>query len=337
MKALIRDSLAATLYAVGLTRPRRNQALYVATFHRVLPEDELADYPLPQLVVTPEELGWFLDFFARHFECGPLDGTYERWAAGRTFARPLLAITFDDGQGDNFLHARPVLERAGVRATFFVPTEAVQQRTLLWHDRVGYVVHAWLRTRPEHAERAGADLGVPAATARSALPSAIVESLKHRTDTAREQWIATQVEALGTEPFPAWDRMMRFDEIAQLAAEEHEIGSHSHSHPILTSLEDAKLDDEFTTSRRVLETHVGRAPTSFCYPNGNADARVARAARASGYLCAVTTAWGCNAPGADRFLLRRFDMQGATARNRRGSLSPARVALRMSPFQPRPR
>jgi peptidoglycan/xylan/chitin deacetylase (PgdA/CDA1 family) len=337
MKALVRDSLASLLYAVGLTTPRRSEALHVATFHRVLPPHELADYPLPQLVVTPDELGWFLDFFTRHFDCGPLDTICERWKSGRGFARPLLAITFDDGQGDNFLHARPVLDRARVRGTFFVPTEAVQHQKLLWHDRVAYVVRAWLRTRPERAERAGTDLGVAAATPRPALPGEIVERLKRVPDTVREHWIAEQVAALGAEPFPAWDRMMTFDEISKLASEEHEIGSHSHTHPILTSLDDAKLAAEFTTSRRVLEAQLGRPPSSFCYPNGDADERVSRAASSGGYLRAVTTAWGANAPGADAFRLRRFDMQGATARTRRGALSPARVALRMSRFQPRPR
>jgi peptidoglycan/xylan/chitin deacetylase (PgdA/CDA1 family) len=130
--------------------------------------------------------------------------------------------------------------------------------------------------------------------------------------------------------------MMTFDELRTLLGEEHEIGSHSHSHPILTLSDDQTLRDELAISAQKLSEQLKQAPTSFCYPNGDTDERVVRATRASGYRRAVTTAWGSNPHGADPFRLLRFDMQGTTARSRRGSLSVPRLALRMSRYQPRP-
>src|SRR5687768_2003192 len=112
LKSLLRDVLAGVLYTTGVTRPKDRDLLRIATFHRVLPPEDLAEYPIPGLVVTPDELAWLIEFFSENYECGRLDRIHDRWVSGDAFRRPPLAITFDDGQLDNFTHAKPVLDRA---------------------------------------------------------------------------------------------------------------------------------------------------------------------------------------------------------------------------------
>jgi peptidoglycan/xylan/chitin deacetylase (PgdA/CDA1 family) len=332
MKALLRDLAASLCFHAGITPTRDARRFSIVTFHRVLPRDELDEYGLPKIAVTPEELAWFLEFFTRHFDCGTLERQYERWVAGEATPRPLLAVTFDDAQRDNFRHARAVLDRAGVRASFFVPTEALESGRLLWHDRAAYALHAWLRRDEREALRLTEPFGVK--SAKGELVADFVERLKREPADVREAWIAAQEARLDGLVVPAWDGMMTFDELARLAAEEHEIGSHSHTHAILPQLDDAALRAELDTSARILTERLKRAPSSFCYPNGDADDRVVEALVASPYRRAVTTAWGDNRSGASRYRLRRFDMQGQTARSRRGELSSARIAFRMSPLQP---
>ncbi|WP_073920974.1 polysaccharide deacetylase family protein [Streptomyces sp. CB00455] len=78
--------------------------------------------------------------------------------------RPTVLVTFDDGYRDNFVHARPILDRLGVRAVFFVCTALLGQRSdqpradhltreeceLLAAD--GHAIGAHTRTHP-HLDR----------------------------------------------------------------------------------------------------------------------------------------------------------------------------------------
>ena len=81
---------------------------------------------------------------------------------------------------------------------------------------------------------------------------------------------------------------MSWEELDGLAARGWEIGSHTCSHPHLTGLEDAVLEDELRRSKSVCEERLGRACESIAYPYGDHDARVVDVARRAGYRTAGT-------------------------------------------------
>ena len=142
IKIGIRDRVSQLLYLTGVTSPewRGRGRFSIVTFHRVLPDAERQAYPFPGLAVTPEEFDSFLTYFTEHFDCGTLATQHERYMSGEITARPLLAITFDDAQHDNYINARPLLAQHQIKASFFVPVEAVERQELLWHDRLGFAI-----------------------------------------------------------------------------------------------------------------------------------------------------------------------------------------------------
>lgn len=335
---LARDLVGQLLYEGGLTRPSRagRERLTIVTFHRVLPPELLAEYPIGEIAVSTDEMAWFADLFRSEYTAGPLSELHARFEAGERPSRPFLAITFDDGQRDNAVYARPILEAAGLRASFFVPLEAMLGQEPLWHDRLGYAADRLWRADPAQAMALLGTLGPVTGDAHQALMDAL-ERTKALAPQARLDFVAQVEAALGSAERPTWDGMMSWIQLKDLADAGHEIGSHSWSHAILPLVDDTQLQKELAGSKAHLEAELGRPCEAFCYPNGSLDSRVVEATHRAGYLRAVTTAWGTNRPGADPLRLLRCDLQGQHSRTLFGNLSPARLAFRLSPYFAGPR
>lgn len=283
-------------------------------------------YPLPGLCVTPEELSFFLAYFTERYTVGPLRDVWTRWRAGERPRRPFLALTFDDAERDNFVYARPVLRRWDVRASFYAPVDHVERATPIWHDRLGFALLNAFRqpSLPEPLRR----LWGPATPSLKTLGVAM-EITKLLTPEERDELTASLPDEV-----PAWAALMSWAELRALHQDGHEVASHSMTHALLPPLSGDALRYEIATSKERLEAAIDAPVTTFCYPNGDANERVAQEVEDAGYACAVTTRWGSNASGSNPYLLQRCDMHADHARDRRGALSEARVALRMSGLQP---
>jgi peptidoglycan/xylan/chitin deacetylase (PgdA/CDA1 family) len=330
LRPLVRDLGAELLRRTTLTHPSRvaHDKLTIVTFHRVLPDELLSQYPIPAIAVTPDELEWFLMLFERYYTVGTLGEVGTRFALGDRPERPLLAITFDDGQRDNYEHARPVLAQHGTHASFFVVADATEGNQTLWHDRIAYGVAKLLRSERSAAEPLLRELGVAADGVDP--QNAAVAEVKRMSPEARDAWLAKLESCLDGPSRPSWDGMMTWQQLRELHDEGHEIGSHSRSHAILPLVSDSQLEFEIAGSRKTLRDKLGFEIQSFCYPNGDHDERSVRAVERAGYRHAVTTRYGINAEHASPYTWRRLDMQGSHARTLAGDFSEARVLLRLT-------
>jgi len=337
-KTLLRINIARLLFKSRITTPARldRGRLSIVTFHRVLQDPERQVYPFPDLAVTPKELDAFLSYFKEHFDCGSLACQHERFLNEKSPDRPLLAITFDDAQHDNFCNARPMLEKYNIKASFFVPVAAVEHQEPLWHDRLGFAILNILkhgRNEQERMMKLLASVGISVTNTHN-LVSNIVEASKRLTKEVRLLMIDDLIESCGIEQVPEFARLMTFAEISELATDGHEIGSHSMTHCMMPECDDITLTYEVVESRKILQALTGKAVESFCYPNGNSDARSARAVDQAGYIRAVTTTWGNNGKNANCFQLNRYDMVSKRVMDSSGNFCPALLAFRMSGYYP---
>ena len=76
---------------------------------------------------------------------------------------------------------------------------------------------------------------------------------------------------------------MTWDQCRELDAIGWEIGSHTVSHPRLTTLDDQSLADELSRSKRTSELAMGVECRTIAYPYGDEDPRVEAAVAAAGY------------------------------------------------------
>ena len=321
----LRDAGARIFWGLGLSRPRRTARgqLTIVTFHRVLPEPDAS--PLPQLAVTPKLLRGCLAFFAEHYTCLTVSRAVDRFFTGERPARPLLAVTFDDGRKDGFLYGLPHLRATGVPATFYVPAGYVDNTNLLWHDELAWVVRRLEELGASDAVRKwmpGLDSG--------ALVRPVLQHAKSLSESDRNAMIAALRERAGELNLPPWEGPMSWSELRQLTREGHEVGSHSMSHSVLREDLCADQHREVAESRRVLEKNVKAPITSFCFPTGEYDATTLHEVRAAGYQSAVTTHPGLNDVDIDPFELRRIDIQGRLNANRCGEVQVPVLAWRLS-------
>jgi peptidoglycan/xylan/chitin deacetylase (PgdA/CDA1 family) len=85
-----------------------------------------------------------------------------------------------------------------------------------------------------------------------------------------------------------------------------EVGSHTQSHPALTTLTPARITQEIAGSKQVLEEKTGDTVKSFCYPTGAYNQYTPLAVKEAGYTSAVTVVYRKATPQDDPYILPRI-------------------------------
>lgn len=300
--------------AVGLLTPfrlaNRDKALIV-TYHRF---GEKGD----QLMTSARVFRQQLDYLTSHYRVVPLSKLVEYLGSDQELPPGLAAITIDDGYRDAYEIAFPILQHYQAPATLFVVTDFLDRKTWLWTDKLRFLT---AQTRATRFETASNDLPLQfqlgGQASRLEAATQVNSHLKALPDEVKEEAIKRIASSLRIEipDLPARDYdAITWEQARKMDSAGIEIGSHTLTHPILTNINDERLESELRGSKTKLEAELGRQVELFCYPNGNYDARVKRAAANAGYSSAVTVEAGLNRNGCDLFALRRVHTEHDFAR-----------------------
>lgn len=293
-----------------------SRCLSILIYHRVVPEPD----PLAPYEVCAKEFDWQLALLERWFTVLPLREAAARLRSGTLPVRS-ACVTFDDGYADNVTVALPILRRRGVPATFFVATGFLDGGTM-WNDRVIETVRGAPGAALD-ARSIGLDkLDISSIALRRLAIGTLLDALKYLPIEERQR----RAERLSAETActPRSDLMMTSAQVRELRGNGMEIGAHTVSHPILTSLDSMRAREEISEGKRRLEEITGSPVTLFAYPNGKPghDYRGEHVAMVSelGFEAAVSTAWGVGHAASDPFQLPRFTPWDRT---------PGKFALRL--------
>ncbi|MFI1033068.1 polysaccharide deacetylase family protein [Streptomyces sp. NPDC020951] len=108
------------------------------------------------------------------------------------------------------------------------------------------------------------------------------------------------------------DTMLDWRQVRELADVGVEIGGHSHSHPQLDRLDDARLCAELTRCRDIVADELGALPLSFAYPYGYSSRRVRTAVREHGFAQALAVGNSLARRAQGPFALRRVTVRRTT-------------------------
>jgi peptidoglycan/xylan/chitin deacetylase (PgdA/CDA1 family) len=198
-----------------------------------------------------------------------------------------LLLTFDDAYRDFRSAALPVLEETGTPAVLFVVTDLADGAPGLFEHRLAALIGCLDTVRlPD-----GRAQPAPDAAAKQRVYRALYLAHRRRPPAGRDAALAALLEANGLAAEPAApDVFLSWDELRALDAHPLvTIGSHSRSHPLLTSLPRGAVRAEVAASKQRLEAELGHPVECFSYPYGGHSFAVRRAVRAAGYRFAFTT------------------------------------------------
>lgn len=303
-----RELLARGLYWSGATfflgsLPARDMLL-VLTYHRI--GDPASDAFDPGVFsATGEQLDQQISYLKRRASLVTLDEA-SIFASGKERGgkpRCRVLITFDDGYLDNYQLAFPILRSHGVQGVFFLATSMVGSGAVPWWDRIAYLV--------KNARARRFTLRYPAELAVDLDAGGLTKSLRdvlhlykrpENIDSARFLR-ELEAETKADPPLGTLRRFLDWQEAREMIDGGMAIGSHTHSHPLLSQLEPQQQKQELTESRAILKERLSMEPDALAYPVGARDSfteRTQELAREAGYRIAFSFHGGTNLPGTTR-------------------------------------
>jgi peptidoglycan/xylan/chitin deacetylase (PgdA/CDA1 family) len=256
-------------------------------------------------------------------QCDVLRSRYEVVPLRHAHGGPRqVAITFDDGYGDNRA-ACDVLLDARLPATFFITAGRLEQRSEVWWDRLEHMFFECAPV-PGHLEL---DIGgqrfwgdIRSSTARTRVHLALYWRLRPLHPDGIESILAEIEAQLGVQAISReTHRWMNVGELRALSMTPGmEVGAHTLTHPLLATLPPDEQRREIGGSRVHLERLLETPVSSFSYPYGGLDAfdaATTQLVRDSGYSMACTSTGGVAFADHDPFLIPRNvvgDWNGST-------------------------
>lgn len=224
-----------------------------------------------------------------------------------------VCITFDDGYRSTYELALPVLQEFNLPATVFVTSGYVGNQQNMWNDRIVEAVRL-VQGDTLDMRAAGASLYPLGSVAqRCAAVHELTQKAKYLPPAERMALIASLETITGTRTQPL---MLDSAMVRALHQAGVEIGAHTVTHPILTSLSDQEALSEMVDSKHALEAITGAPVRYFAYPNGKAgldfDQRHVAMARQAGFDAAFTTAPGPVTVAQDWYMVPRSRPWDAT-------------------------
>ena len=246
----------------------------------------------------------------------------------------IIVVSFDDGYADNLYNAKPLLERYDVPASVFVTSGYLGSEREFWYDdlervllhngrlpdtlrlKVGECCYEWdISSAAAHTASRNssawniAQMDDP--TVRHSIYRSLFHILHPLSDRQRQKVLEDLATWAGmdTKHRPT-HRTLSPEELVRLAQGGMiEIGSHTVSHPVLSTLALSKQREEIAASKTCLEEILGYRIASFAYPFGGRSHytdQTVRTVREAGFDWACSNFAGSVYQDTDPLQLPRF-------------------------------
>src|SRR5687767_11428622 len=216
-------------------------------FHRVSTEKDELWPPM-----NPDLFKRVIEYITSNFTVLSLEGFLQNGSYPTKGKTRLATVLFDDGYKDNIEYAAPILDSFRCPASFYVVTDGIERDIPTWTYQLDNVLQ---KTKIKKLEF---DFGYVPENMRSLflMERDLVKRLKPWMKTLPNHQRGQLLESVMqqcSDVSLSKGLMMSWNDLRQLKAAGFEIGSHSHTHPMLASLTDeSEIMEELSVSRQLI-------------------------------------------------------------------------------------
>ncbi len=316
MKKNIKEVTYRSLTNLGITkffRTLNRKKAVVLTYHGVVRklQEDLSIYEYRNFV-QEDVFEQQIQFLLKHYRPLKIKDFFDHQDITGGFY-----ITFDDGFYNNYRYAFPILKKYGLQASFFVTTSLIDSKKMIWTEEITRYIkrthkkslsisleeeRVFPLTSDTEKEKASFEIRMYLKSQEPEIRAQLIKDLSSQLDDVPEQLTAEEEDRY---LFMTWEQLKEMLENGQ------DIGSHTHTHPILSTISPEESFQEFKISKELIENRLNTTCFSISYPNGTrADFNLLHEKQVAelGYKCAFTQMPSFNTTKTDRFALRRINI-----------------------------
>lgn len=266
--------------------------MMILSYHGII-GDFGANYAVRHLNVKPFEKQ--LKYLKQNFDIITCKEVARLYREGIQPKKPAVALTFDDGFENNLIYAVPLLKQFEIPASFFICTKGIEDRGfIIWADYAEFLQN---RVRPTSMTIRNVNFEMRNGVLYSKEKNQyMLDYIKSLPAPEHDKFMEEMVERFDLDSHikrlnPDYWKLLDHEQVRMLAQSKWiDIGSHSHSHYNLSSIDATDVKRELQRSKQILEEAAQQETSMLAYPDGSYNAKVKELSKEAGYreLFAVT-------------------------------------------------
>lgn len=258
-----------------LLRLYKGNQLTILSLHRISDEEDYFFDPIKPLAF--EKL---VKYVLKHYTVISFSDLAE---IKKPSAKPLLILSFDDGYYDFYEHALPILDKYKLASNHNIVNDCANTNAIIWTQRLNYIFNHCRENniKPDFGinDLDCAEFGSDTFWIKYYLK--VFKRLLQLPKTERMKPIIEKENRLSLAPKY---RMMGWKEIVECSKHRVEIGSHTYTHDVVSTIADKEtLEFELVKSKNETEERVGKPVDILALPNGRGNEAVNEIVRRVGY------------------------------------------------------
>lgn len=235
---------------------------FLAVFYHTISDQELPHIKHLYRVRGSALFEKDLDYLLKHFKPIGLNELIEAVHQHKKLPSNSFFLTFDDGLAECYHVIAPILKRKGIPATFFINSDFVDNKALMFRYKASYLIEALSQKKIDPAQIASLfeKYQLPFLDLKKALLSVRwqQEALLDDIATAFELDFNTFLQ--DQKPY------LNQDQIAQMIEDGFTFGSHSQNHPTYNSIDLKSQIEQTLLSQAYLKEHFRLPYQTFAFP-----------------------------------------------------------------------